>query len=42
LDLLSSDAPELPDVPPATDEDAAAEDDVDAVEGTPDTDDSDE
>jgi DNA gyrase subunit A len=42
LDLLSSDAPELPDVPPATDEDAAAEHDVDAVEGTPDTDDSDE
>jgi DNA gyrase subunit A len=42
LDLLSSDAPELPDVPPATDEDAAAEHDVDAAEGTPDTDDSDE
>jgi DNA gyrase subunit A len=42
LDLLSSDAPELPEVSPATGDDEAPEDGPDAVEDTPDTDDSDQ
>ncbi len=42
LDLLSSDAPELPEGSPATGDDGAPEDGPDGVEGTPDIDDSDE